>query len=86
MVSRPHDVCFTLKSGHRLNALGCPFCANKQIKTTGTAFSLLCAQFFISRQAQRFQAVHVFDNSLVALRLQPECVINFLFASLSALE
>ena len=42
--------------------------------------------FFISRQAHCPQAVHVFDNSLVALRLQLECVINFLFASLSALE
>jgi hypothetical protein len=30
--------------------------------------------------------MHVFENSLVALRLQLECVINFLLASLSALE
>jgi hypothetical protein len=52
------------------------------IESDDQLLSVLC----VSRQAQRSQAAHVFDNSPMASRLLPECIIDLGFASLIALE
>jgi hypothetical protein len=65
------------------NVLACHAVATlSPIESDDQLLSVLC----VSRQAQRSQAAHVFDNSPMASRLLPECIIDLGFASLIALE
>jgi hypothetical protein len=47
---------------------------------------LLAFGFFVPRQAQRSQALHVFDDSRTASSFLLQCVIDFRFAPLIAFK
>jgi hypothetical protein len=66
------DVCWHLARGYR---------ATRRVDARLLAFS-----FFVPRQAQRSQALHILDDSRTASSFLLQCIIDFRFAPLIAFK